>query len=335
MLCGQKNPGVLTYEDAKELKQQGWKTADLHVHTFCSPDVLPARPLHPEALYLRAKAAGMSFITFTDHDTMQAYDLLGWDREGLVTGVEIKVHDPEMVGHTIHVNVYDLSHDQFFELEEIAGAGDLNSFLAALRRNDLPFVYNHPLWFEPGERPNLTAVPRLAKLFPVLEYNMHRIDRKNQLVTGMAMKYNRGLVAATDTHSGMVGKIYTIAKGDTFREFFENIMKGDSFIVVKDLTKEDLVEEINAWIGLVFNLETTAGAPGCSTGRASLDKIIHALTSETLRDFPRLYSYAMRLTYRISNSGLPAALYLRSERSMLPEIERQLSQIFRENALYD
>jgi len=335
MLCGQKNPGVLTYEDAKELKQQGWKTADLHVHTFCSPDVLPARPLHPEALYLRAKAAGMSFITFTDHDTMQAYDLLGWDREGLVTGVEIKVHDPEMVGHTIHVNVYDLSHDQFFELEEIAGAGDLNSFLAALRRNDLPFVYNHPLWFEPGERPNLTAVPRLAKLFPVLEYNMHRIDRKNQLVTGMAMKYNRGLVAATDTHSGMVGKIYTIAKGDTFREFFENIMKGDSFIVVKDLTKEDLAGEINAWIGLVFNLETTAGAPGCSTGRASLDKIIHALTSETLRDFPRLYSYAMRLTYRISNSGLPAALYLRSERSMLPEIERQLSQIFRENALYD
>jgi predicted metal-dependent phosphoesterase TrpH len=332
---GQRSLGILSIEEAKELKQQGWRAADLHVHTFCSPDVLPAGPLHPEALYLKAKAAGLDFVTFTDHDTMQAYELVGRRREGLVTGVEIKVHDPEMVGHTIHVNVYDLYLDQFSELKEIAEAEDLNGFLACLKRNDLPHVYNHPLWFEPGERPNLAAVPKLARLFPVLEYNMHRIDRKNQLVMEMARKFNRGLVAATDTHSGMVGKIYTIAKGETFREFFRNIKKGNSYIVVRDLTREDLVEEINAWIGLVFSLETAAGAPGCSTGISYLDKVIHALTSETLRDFPRLYSYAMRLAYGLSNSGLPASLYLRWERSLLPEIEKQLSMILRENVLYD
>lgn len=327
--------GILSYEEAEELKQQGWRTADLHVHTFCSSDVLPARPLHPEALYHRAKATGLHFVTFTDHDTMQAYELLDGRRDDLVTGVEIRIHDPDMVGHTIHVNVYDLDFDQFRELKEIAKAGDLNGFLACLRRNDLPHVYNHPLWFEAGERPNLAAVPKLARLFPVLEYNMHRIDRKNQLVMEMSRKFNRGLVAATDTHSGMVGKIYTIARGDTFREFFRNIRKGNSYIVVRDLTREDLVKEINAWIGLIFSLETAAGAPDCSMGIGYLDKIIHALTSETLRDFPRLYSYAMRLAYRLSNSGLPAALYLRSERSMLPEIEKQLSLLFRENALYD
>ncbi len=317
--------GVLSFEEAEGLKRQGWQAADLHVHTFCSSDVLPARPLHPEALYRRAKAAGLSFVTFTDHDTMQAYDLLSRRREDLVTGVEIKVRDPEMVGHTIHVNVYDLDIDQFGDLKEIAKAGDLNGFLACLKRNDLPHVYNHPLWFEPGERPNLAAVPKLARLFPVLEYNMHRIDRKNQLVMEMARKFNRGLVATTDTHSGMVGKVYTIAKGETFREFFRNIKKGNSYIVIRDLTREDLVEEINAWISLIFSLETAAGAPGCTTGISYLDKVIHALTSETLRDFPSLYSYAMRLAYRLSNSGLPAALYLRSERSMLPEIEKQLS----------
>ncbi len=317
--------GVLSFEEAEKLKQRGWQAADLHVHTFCSSDVLPARPLHPEALYHKAKAVGLSFVTFTDHDTMQAYDLLDREREGLVTGVEIKVHDAEMVGHTIHINVYDLDLDQFRELKEIAEAKDLNGFLACLRRNDLPHVYNHPLWFEPGERPNLSAVPKLARLFPVLEYNMHRIDRKNQLVMEMARKFNLGLVAATDTHSGMVGKVYTIAKGETFREFFRNIRKGNSYIVVRDLTREDLAEEINAWIGLVFSLETATGAPGCSTGIGYLDKVIHALTSETFRDFPRLYSYSMRLAYRLSNSGLPAALYLRRERSLLPEIEKQLS----------
>ncbi len=141
----------------------------------------------------------------------------------------------------------------------------------------------------------------------------------------MARKFNRGLLAATDTYSGMVGKIYTIAKGETSGEFFRNIRKGNSYIVVKDLTREDLAEEINAWIGLVFSLETDAGAPGCSTGIGYLDKVIHALTSEILRDSPRLYSYAMRMAYRLSKSGLPATFYLRRERSMLPEIEKQLS----------
>ncbi len=306
------------------MKQQGWLAADLHVHTICSPDVLPSRPLHPEALYYRAKTTGMNYVTFTDHDTMKAYDLIGWEREGLVPGVEIKINDPEMIGHTIHVNVFDLGPDQFEDLEEIAAVGNLKDFLAYLARNDLPHVYNHPLWFEPGESPNLSAIPGLVKLFPVLEYNMHRIDRKNELVIKMAEKYNRGLVASTDTHSGMVGRVYTLSRGETFREFFRNIKKGNSYIVVRDLTKEDLVEEINVWISLIFSLETTPGAHGCSIGIGFLDKIIHALTSETLRDFPRLYGYAMGLAYRISNSGLPASVYLRWERSLLPEIEKQL-----------
>ncbi len=99
-----------------------------------------------------------TLVTFTDHETMQAYEIMNCKRDGLVTGVEIKILDPEIVGHTIHVNVYDLDFDQFDELEEIAKAGDLNGFLACLKRNDLPHVYNHPLWFEPGERPNLAAI---------------------------------------------------------------------------------------------------------------------------------------------------------------------------------
>jgi hypothetical protein len=309
---GKRHLGVLSTDEAEEIKQ---------------PDVLPSRPLHPEALYHKAKLAGMNYVTFTDHDTMQAYDLIGWEREGLVPGVEIKINDPETVGHTIHVNVFDLGPDQFQDLEEIASVGNLNDFLAYLKRNDLPHVYNHPLWFEQGERPNLSAIPRLVKLFPVLEYNMHRIDRKNELVKGLASKYNRGLVASTDTHSGMVGRIYTLSRGETFREFFRNIQKGNSYIVVRDLTRDDLIEEINTWIGLIFSLETTPGAPGCSMGIGYLDKTIRALTSGTLRDFPRLYGYANGLAYRISNSGLPASVYLRWERSFLPEIEKQLSRI--------
>jgi len=321
--------GILTQEEATDLRLQGWHAADLHVHTFFSRDVLHARPLHPLELYNKSLRLGLKFITFTDHDTMDAYDLIGWNRENLVTGVEIKIKDMDMVGHTIHVNVYDLAKDQFNDLKEIAQSGDLKTFLAYLKRNDLPFVYNHPLWFEPNELPNLAAIPRLAKLFPVLEYNMYRINRKNELVMNIARKYNRGLVASTDTHSGSIGKVYTLSRGDTFKEYFRNIKKGNSYIVIKDLTKEDLVEEINAWIGMIFRNEMIQEAPRISTGIGYIDKIIRILSSNTLMDFPRLQKSAMSMAYKISNSGVPALLYLRSERLLLPEIEKEIAQAFR------
>ena len=99
---------ILSYEQAEIYRNHGWKAADLHVHTLCSPDVISAKSLHPEALYHRAREMGMDFVTFTDHETMRAYDLLNGGLEGLVTGVEMRIKDMDLVGHTLHINVYDL-----------------------------------------------------------------------------------------------------------------------------------------------------------------------------------------------------------------------------------
>lgn len=322
---------ILSHEEAEGLRDNGWRAADLHVHTSCSRDVLSADPLSPRSLYRKARALGMDFVTFTDHDTMAAFDILGKE-DGLVSGVEIKVKDPEAVGHTIHVNVFDLDREQFLALEDLATKGDLHCFLDFLKENDLPFVYNHPLWFEKGEQPNLAAVPEMVKLFSAVEYNMNLIGRKNEITMELAFKYGKGLVAATDTHSGRIGRVYTLARGDTFTEFFNNIRNGNSYIVVEDLTREDVVEETNAWIGLIFSTALVQD-PSCSTGINYLDKTIHILSSETLRDFPRIGRMVMNLAYRISNSGLPAALYFRSEGALLPEIENQLKLALREKVL--
>lgn len=43
--------------------QDGWIAADLHVHSSCSPDVLCFPEFHPEAIYQKANAMGMGFIT--------------------------------------------------------------------------------------------------------------------------------------------------------------------------------------------------------------------------------------------------------------------------------
>lgn len=322
-------PRVLSHEQAEIYRKHGWKAADLHVHTLCSRDVFSDRSLHPETLYSRARERGMDYVTFTDHDTMRAYDLLSGELDGLVTGVEMSIKDLDLAGHTIHINVYDLSLEQFMELKEISEIGDLRSFINYLVKNHLPYIYNHPLWFEPKEIPNLAAIPDLVKLFPVLEYNMHRVRRKNEITMALAKRYKKGLAASTDSHAGGVGKVYTLSHGDSFREFFENICNGSSYIVVKDLTKLDIIQEMNRWIELIFSRDISAETKEYSLGVAYLDKVVNILSGETIRSFPWVCKAAQRASHRLSNSGLLAMLYLRYEGALLPEIEEQLSGILR------
>jgi predicted metal-dependent phosphoesterase TrpH len=140
-------PKFCSREQAEELMHNGWGAIDLHVHTWCSYDVLPLKNLDPLALYEKARQKGFRLVTFTDHDTMDAYDRVGWTREGIVPGVEIKILDPERVGHTLHINVYELNKKQFLELEEIAVKDqNLETFIDYLRDNDLCYVYNHPFF---------------------------------------------------------------------------------------------------------------------------------------------------------------------------------------------
>jgi len=315
---------ILSFKDAEVFRKHGWQAADLHVHTLFSPDVISVRSLHPTRLYQTAKENGMDYVTFTDHDTMDAYDILGHEMEGLIRGVEIKIKDMKTVGHTIHINVYDLDNDQFKKLEEIAASEDLHRFLYFLRKEELPFVYNHPLWFEPGERPNLAIIPNLIKLFPVIEYNMHRVRRKNEIIMELARRYGKGLIASTDTHSGRIGQAYTLSRGRNFREFYNNICRGKSYIVVRDLTTQDLMQEMNIWLDLISSQDNMQKSKKITTGISHLDKFIAILVSNSLRDFPRVYRAALAATYKIANSGLPAALYIRSECSRLYEMEQLL-----------
>ena len=112
---------VADHGRARILMDKGWQAADLHVHTLFSHDVIPTRSVDPLALYLKARRLGLSYISFTDHDTMAAYDQIGWTREGLVPGVEVRVLDPENVGHTVHFNIYGLDRAQYREIRKIAG----------------------------------------------------------------------------------------------------------------------------------------------------------------------------------------------------------------------
>lgn len=324
----QQNYGekLIASERVEELMEEGWKRADLHVHTNCSFDVLPVKELSPENLYQKALERGLDYITFTDHDTIEAYEILGWDREKLVPGVEMTVRDLDFAGHALHINVFQFEREEFYELKEIAELEhDLRAFIKYLKRHKLPFVYNHPFWFEFHQEPNPGAVPKLARLFPVLEYNMHELKQKNELTIALAEKFGKGIVATTDTHSGKIGKVYTLAKGDNFSEFFKNIAKGESYIVPEDLTREFLVSEMNTWIDMIFDkCQNNQDIKNYLTGIKSIDTMVKISRSSLLSSFPGLNKTTMNLLYMISNTGIPASFYLYSEESFARQIERQI-----------
>jgi len=81
---------------------------------------------------------------------------------------------------------------------------------------------------------------------------MHRVHRKNE-IHGTGKAYKKGLAASTDSHAGNLRQGLHSLAGDSFREFFENICNGSSYIVVKDLTKLDIIQEMNRWIELIFS----------------------------------------------------------------------------------
>lgn len=320
---------LLTADQARGLARQGWHAADLHVHSFCSEDVLPAPATDPRNLYKEGKKRGLKYITFTDHDTMDAYDLLGWQREGLVPGVEFKILDRKEVGHTIHVNVYLLDKRQFGELLGMARKdGDLERFLAFLQTNDLPHSYNHPFWFEEGERPNPEAVIRVASRFPVIEYNRGRIRPLNLLALALAEEYRAGIVACSDSHTGeTIGIARTYAEGDTFREFFANIQEGNAYILPLDMTLPRLVNEANQWIDLILSVDQMIDEEKVAAfdmGVRPLEWLLHSMATKGLASRPWFKQALGWFLRALSKAGIFQSLYIRSQDSIASRMTKQL-----------
>lgn len=312
---------IISPAEAEPLRAAGWKRADIHAHTNVSHDVPNRSCLGPDALYTRAVEQGLDFITFTDHDTLAAYDALG-ERERLVRGVEMTVCDPLLVGHTIHVNVYELDKDDFDELQR--RAGDLPRFLDYCRQQRLPFMYNHPYWFEPREeqgigKRNIDAIRRIADEFPVIEYNMKRPARMNRLATKLAAEHGKGMVCTTDSHTGHQGESYTLAKGETFREFFANVAAGEYRLVAEDLTRNNLTTEVQRWVEHFFSPELISRDAAVETGKAFADKV---LTRLQRREQGLLRASLEKTVLAFTRSGLPAWYYLRGQERLAAQIEQ-------------
>jgi len=182
------------------------------------------------------KARGWGLVTFTDHDTLDAYKSFTEPSPDVVRGVEIKIK-PRRIGshthtHTLHVNIYRLSDEQFQELETIARSRDYYAFIDYLKSNRLPYVLNHPFWHEVYERPNWAVIPEILKKgdFPLTEYNWGRIPTQNEKVLELARAIGVPVWGASDNHVGKP-EFATLIRGDTFEEVWDNAIHGRACVV--------------------------------------------------------------------------------------------------------
>ena len=235
-----------------------YRKADLHLHSHYSYDVLNLAELSPRALYDKAVAKGMGFFTLTDHETLKGIDALRRELEAeygdrypipLISGIEMKVKDP-LIGHTVHINVLGLTWKQMGQLARRRRSMD--GFLEYCREEDLYHAYNHPFWFERGERGALSTISALIERFPIVELNAGRIPQLNGRTLLLAQRFGKQVIATSDSHTGGVARAYTMAPGRTPEEFLRNVRAGVSVAVPHNVSMREFMREIRETMDLVF-----------------------------------------------------------------------------------
>ncbi len=119
---------------------------DLHVHTvhsgLCSIPVIKAfcreSYSHPEVVYSALKRRGMSLVTVTDHDSIDAVETLRRHPDFFVSE-EVTCLLPS--GSEMHVGVYDINDRQHLEVQR--RRDDFESLIGYLREQRLFFSANH------------------------------------------------------------------------------------------------------------------------------------------------------------------------------------------------
>ena len=213
--------------------------ADLHVHTNASIfKYFKAANSHdsynePEEVYRLAKARGMDFVTFSDHDTIVGclrFQDRHPDLADFFVSVEVETFFPR-TGQRIHVNVFDLSRAQHAVIDRKRKS--IFELVDYLRAEDLLFSANHLFQsFRMRQAPEKFFETMLS-LFDVFEVkNGSMAYQHNALVEDLlvAVRDKRGslaLVGGSDAHTyPPIASVFTLAPGKTWKEFLLAVRQG-------------------------------------------------------------------------------------------------------------
>jgi predicted metal-dependent phosphoesterase TrpH len=355
-MMGDYKSKILTMDEARKLQSQGLYAIDPHCHTSFSYDVPDVPQTSPEYVTQVQSKKGLKNI-ISDHDTLSGYNHLKKNgHKTIIPAVEIKIRptkakkiDLHDSMHTLHINVFGLTNEDFNALEYIAETTrDLDLFVQYLKQHDLNWMYNHPFWHEAGEHLNWKAIPGLVKhYFDVVELNAGRPKSLNDLALHLAEQFNKGIVAGTDSHTGTPGRAFVMAEGKTFNDFWENVKNRKMYVVRSDMTVAGIVKESSLTIKHIFRASALAkderGIFNPATGVKPLDRFARAVVHGNLKNRYVIKKTMEMIMYTVNYTAGPLLawkLYVHKEQHKIEEIKhkiialtQQLKQI--ENKIQD
>lgn len=281
------------------------KRADLHCHSRYSifkyfrrantRDCYNA----PEDVYRIAKERGMSYVTLTDHDSIDgALYLLNKypDMNDFFIGEEVETYFPE-TGQRIHVGVWGLNEAQHREIQRLRP--NIRELVPYMKSERLIFGINH--LFQNYRMKNVVGryVAELLDMFEVVEVlNGAMASVHNRMVQQLVQHVREhhgkhvSMVGGSDAHTlKHVAKVHTVGRGDTVEEFLENVRAGHCFAWGSEMRFRELVADIYL-LTIAYNSEI--GNDLRSTDYTAMDK--------TIQLAGRLASIPTAI------SGLPAAI---------------------------
>ena len=281
------------------------KRADLHCHSRFSVFKYFRRANTrdcynaPEDVYRIAKERGMSYVTLTDHDSIDgALYLLNKypDMTDFFIGEEVETYFPE-TGQRIHVGVWGLNEAQHREIQRLRR--DIRELVPYMKSERLIFGVNH--LFQNYRMKNVAGryIAEILEMFNIFEVlNGAMASFHNQMVQQLVntVKHEHGrhvsMVGGSDAHTlKHVAKVHTVSKGETVHDFLENVRAGECFAWGSEMRFRELVADIYL-LTIAYNSDAVADLR--STSYTAMDK--------TIQLAGRLASIPTAI------SGLPAAI---------------------------
>jgi predicted metal-dependent phosphoesterase TrpH len=204
---------------------------DLHVHTtgsgMCNAPGLTriCRESYnqPEDVYHRCKQRGMSIVTVTDHDSIEAAEVLRKYPDFFLSE-EVTVTMPS--GTEMHLGVYGITEKDHPEIQR--RRNDFIALLMYLTERKLFFSVNHVFSGLTGRR-EMEDFNWFASYVPAFEVrNGMMWSEANRCAELLAKKLNKIGIAGSDSHTlGGVGLTFTEVPGSrTVAEYFLGLRAG-------------------------------------------------------------------------------------------------------------
>lgn len=204
---------------------------DLHVHSIASS--MCNTPLlsricresynQPAEVYDRLKQLGMTLVTLTDHDSIDAGEALRKHPEFFLSE-EVTVKMPD--GTEMHLGVYGITERDHVEIQR--RRKDFISLVMYLTERKLFFSVNHVFSGLTGRRTEADFC-WFASYVPAFETrNGQMLPEANENAAQLAAKLGKIAVGGSDSHTiSGVGRTYTEVQGArTKDEFFAGLRAG-------------------------------------------------------------------------------------------------------------